>query len=88
MPAARPANSKCIFRYYGVVLDGWRAAGHKVDFVGNAAFDFSAAAFRTSAGVTHVQAARAVVDARFTENDLPLHVPPKFSVEDNAKVTH
>ena len=66
--------------YYKTVLEGWQAAGHDVRFVGGASFDFEAGAY-TAADATTAVAAGTVVDARYTENDLPLHTPPKFAFD-------
>ena len=52
-------------RYYGSVLDGWRAAGHRVDFLGEATFDFDAREVRTRDGVTAVQAGKVTASGIF-----------------------
>ena len=69
-----------VLAYYKTVLEGWQAAGHDVRFVGGASFDFEAGAY-TAADATTAVAAGTVVDARYTENDLPLHTPPKFAFD-------
>jgi hypothetical protein len=82
------ASREEVLAYYHTVLDGWRAKGHEVEFVGGAAYDFASGTYTTtdaagdgSSRKTAVAPARKVVDARFTENDLPLHVPPKFAYD-------
>jgi len=80
------ASKDEVLAYYRSVLEGWRAAGHQVDFIGDATFDFDASTFKTSNGsVTAVKVGK-VVDARFTENDLPVLVPPKFQINLGAEV--
>ena len=68
-----------VIEYYRAVLDDWMAK-HQVEFVANATFDFGANAYTSSNGVqTEVDVQTKVVDARFMENDLPMHVAPKFA---------
>ena len=70
-----------VLAYYRSVLEGWKSKGHDVEFVGGASFDFAASAYTQAGGsepVT-VDVAQKVVDARYTANDIPLHVPPKFA---------
>ena len=73
-----------IISYYQTVLDGWVAKGHDVRFVGGASFDFGAGAYKSDGSSTAVDA-KTIVDARYTENDLPLFVPPRFEF-DSAKI--
>ena len=80
------ASREEVLAYYRTLLDTWRANGHDVDFVGGAAYDFASSTYTTADGSTATVAApaRKVVDARFTENDLPLHVRPKFAYNAEA----
>ncbi len=73
------ASRADILAYYRATLDGWIAKGHKVEFIGNAAFDFDAGVATRAGAQSKVGAGAKVVDARYTENDLPLLVPPRFS---------
>jgi len=76
------ASREEILEYYRAVLDGWIADGHTVCFVGDAAYDFGARAYKTGSGALVPVAAATVVDARYTENDIPVHVPPRFAIGD------
>lgn len=67
-----------ILDYYSAVLDSWQSKGHKVRFVGDSTYDFNSGSYTNSDGVKMTVNAGKVVDARYTENDIPLHVPPKF----------
>lgn len=69
-----------ILAYYQNVLEQWRSDGHQVEFVGGATYDFSQGAYSTGAGsMLSAVAAKKLVDARYTENDLPSLIPPKFA---------
>ena len=70
-----------ILDHYSALLAGWQSKGHRVQFVGSASFDFEASAYTTKDGVRSAVPARKVVDARYTTNDLPLHVPPRFKFD-------
>ena len=80
------ASREQILAYYHGLLSRWQADGkHRVTFVGGAAYDFEAGAYIADGASTPVQAAT-VVDARYTENDVPLRVPPRFGVADGVQV--
>lgn len=70
-----------ILAYYRSVLESWKSKGHDVEFVGGSSFDFEAGAYTQEGGSApvNVDVAKKVVDARYTANDIPLHVPPKFA---------
>ena len=80
------ASKADVCAYYSNLLETWAAKGHTVDFVGGAAFDFTSGTYSTEPGAppVSVTATRKIVDARFTENDLPVHVPPKFAVDTSS----
>lgn len=69
-----------ILAYYQSLLDGWQAKGHDVQFVGDASYDFEKGAYTKGGGGDAIAAtaAKRVVDARYTANDIPLFVPPRF----------
>ncbi|EOD12522.1 hypothetical protein EMIHUDRAFT_459670 [Emiliania huxleyi CCMP1516] len=73
-----------ILDYYRSLLSRWGEAGHRVSFVGGATYDFGSASYVDASGSRVGVDASKVVDARYTENDLPLLVPPKFSVGDGV----
>jgi len=66
-----------ILEHYHSLLASWQAKG--VQFVGDASFDFATGTYSTGAGDAVQVTARKVVDARYTTNDIPLHVPPRFT---------
>ena len=70
-----------ILAYYQSVLESWKRSGHNVEFVGGATFDFAAETYTvgSNGAAAAISAAKKIVDARFTANDIPLLVPPRFS---------
>lgn len=79
----RRATKAEVLAYYRSVLASWKSKGHEVEFVGGSSFDFQTGAYTQtgqSAPVT-VDVAKKVVDARYTANDIPLHVPPRFAYD-------
>ena len=72
------ASKEEVLTYYRDVLSGWEASGHAVKFVGGVTFDFASISYSSSDGAREDVSAATVVDARYTENDLPISTPPKF----------
>jgi hypothetical protein len=78
------ASRSEMIEYYQNVLAGWKTKGHKVEFIGGAEYNFVKGSYSSADGTsTTLKASKKVVDARYTENDLPLHVPPKFAYNEN-----
>jgi len=57
-----------ILEYYAKLLQTWRAAGHDVHFLPETKID----------DLNSIQAKKFVVDATYTENEIPKNSPPKF----------
>ena len=71
-----------VLTYYKNVLKSWQTKGHNVQFEGGVSFDFETASYTTASGATKTAtASRKIVDARYTTNDIPLHVPPRFAFD-------
>lgn len=75
------ATKSEILTYYQSLLKSWKEKGHSVEFVGSASFDFAAGTYMSGSEgePTVVNVAKKVVDARFTTNDIPSLVPPRFA---------
>ena len=74
-----------ILQYYSAVLEGF--AERKVTFVPSVAYDFATRALTPAGGAEGAPItvdAQTVVDCRWTENDLPVFVPPKFAFDAEA----